>query len=91
MGRFMDWQTEARPKKGENWIDVRKRLLNFLRDIEKKYKSKRILIISHGDPLWLFEGIIKRKTNQELLDQVFKYKNFKNNHYIEMGELRKIS
>jgi broad specificity phosphatase PhoE len=29
-------------------------MLNFLKEIDKKYKNKKILIVSHGDSLWLF-------------------------------------
>jgi len=76
---------KKRPLKGESWNDVRKRLKSFLKDIEKKHKNKKILIVSHGDPLWLFEGIIKKMTNKELLDEIFQDKK-----YIKMGELRKL-
>lgn len=70
-----------RPEKGESWNDVKKRLKNFLKDIEKKYKNKKILIVSHGDPLWLFEGIIKGWSNKGQLDH--------KDTYIKVGELRK--
>jgi len=57
-----------RPENGENWEDVKKRLTDFLNEIEKKYQNKNILIISHGDPLWLLEGIIRDfKTDEEFL------------------------
>lgn len=71
-----------RPKKAESWNDVKKRLLNFLKEIEKKYKKKKILIVSHGDPLWLFEGIVKGWSNKEQLEN--------KDTYIKVGELRKI-
>jgi isoleucyl-tRNA synthetase len=61
-------------------------MLNFLREIDKKYKNKKILIVSHGDPLWLFWGALKGLTNQEFLDEMFVKKN-----YIKAGELRKLS
>jgi broad specificity phosphatase PhoE len=49
---------------------VKKRLLDFLDDVEKKYKGKNILIISHGDPLWFLAGIIRGlKTDEEFLSQ----------------------
>jgi len=74
-----------RPQGGESWNDVKKRMVDFLTKIDKKYKNKKILIISHGDPLWLLEGVIKGMTNQELLDEIFIKKN-----YIKVGELRKL-
>ena len=74
-----------KPKGGESWSECKKRILNFLKDIDKKYKDKTILIVSHGDPLWLLEGIVKGMTNQELLDEIFVKKN-----YIDIADLRKL-
>ena len=74
-----------RPKKGENWNDVKKRLSQFLKEIEKKYKNKRILIVSHGDPIFLLRGMTRGLSNDQIL------KNLKENLYIEPGEFRKIS
>jgi broad specificity phosphatase PhoE len=59
-----------RPPNGENWNDVKERLLDFLNDVEKKYQGNNILIISHGDPLWFLAGIIKGlASNEEFLSQ----------------------
>lgn len=74
-----------RPKEGESWNDVRKRVLHVLQEIDKKHKNKKILIISHGDSLWILEGAVKGLTNQELLD-----KNFVKKNYIKVGELRRL-
>lgn len=73
------------PKKGESWNDVKKRMVNFLKDVEKKQKGKIILIVSHGDPLWLLEGIVKELTNEEMLKERFK------NGTIKVAELRKLN
>lgn len=73
-----------KPKRGESWNDVEERLLNFLREIEKKNKNKRILIVSHGDPLWLFQGLVKGWSKKRLIKEV------STDNYIKTGELRKI-
>lgn len=70
--------------KGESWSDVKKRILRAIKDIDKQHKGKTILIVSHGDPLWLLEGAMKGLTNQELLNQIFEKK------FIKMGELREL-
>jgi len=58
-----------RPPGGESWNDVKKRTKSFLDDIERKYKKKNILIVSHGDPLWLLAGLIKGvETNEDFLN-----------------------
>ncbi len=44
--------TEA-PEGGETWTELQKRMVAAVKDINQKYRNKRILVISHGDPLWL--------------------------------------
>jgi isoleucyl-tRNA synthetase len=55
-----------RPKDGENVLDVKKRVTGFLYDVDKKYKDKNILIISHEYPLWAIAagalGVNKEET-----------------------------
>ncbi len=43
------------PEGGETFGDVTKRVLEFLTDMEQKYSGKNILLVSHGDPLWLLQ------------------------------------
>lgn len=74
-----------KPKKGESWSDCRGRMLDFLKKIDKRYKNKKILIISHGDSLWLLEGAVKGLTNKEILNE-----NLTKGNYINVGELRKL-
>jgi len=78
-----------RPPKGENWRDVKKRMSDFIKDIEKRYKNKTILIISHGDPLWLLNGVLKGLNEKELLGKrrkdFYPYRDF----YPGVGEILK--
>ncbi len=75
-----------RPEGGESWNDLRKRVKNFIKFLEKEYKDKKFLVVSHGDALWMFEGVIKNMTNQQLLDEIMvKYNN------IKPGELREFN
>ena len=57
-----------RPPKGESWADVQKRMIDFLKEIDKKYKNKRILIVSHKGPLWLLEGTVKGLNDYEIME-----------------------
>ncbi|MFH1714189.1 MAG: histidine phosphatase family protein [Candidatus Nealsonbacteria bacterium] len=75
----------VRPKGGENWNDVKRRVASFLKDIERKHKNKNILVVSHGDALWLLEGMIRDMTNEELLAEIFIKKK-----YIQPEEFREI-
>ncbi|MHB0978254.1 MAG: class I tRNA ligase family protein [Minisyncoccota bacterium] len=47
-----DWFNVTMPG-GESLSDVRKRMGEFLYDLENKYKDKNILIVTHGGPAWL--------------------------------------
>ncbi len=69
---------------GENWGECRRRMVRWLAEIDKKHQNKTILIVSHGDPLWLLEGAVKMLSDQELLNM-----NIKNTD-IKTGEWRKI-
>lgn len=56
------------PEGGENWNDVKRRIYEFLRRIDELMEYKNILIVSHGDPLWLLEGTIKNLSNNKQMD-----------------------
>lgn len=42
-----------RPPEGENLLDVKRRMMLFMEDIEKKYSGKTILIVTHEYPIWM--------------------------------------
>lgn len=65
----------------ENLSDLKKRMINFIRALEKKHQGKNILIASHGDPLWILEAGASGLSNEEIL----------NYDYIETGELRRFN
>jgi len=75
-----------KPEKGESLTEARKRILDFVIEIDNKHKGKNILIVSHGEPLWLLEGTINKKQEKDLIDK----NNIKKN-YIQTGELRKLN
>ncbi len=72
-------------KKGESLNEVLKRMVNFIKEIDNKYKNNAILIISHGEPLWLLDGFLKKINKEKLID-----KNFVKKNYIQTGELKKL-
>ena len=43
---------------GENYADIEKRMSEFIKEAEKKYQGKNILIVSHQRPLTLLEKVI---------------------------------
>ncbi len=44
------------PPEGESLSDLRARLMGFMQDIDRKYRNKKILIISHEYPIWILDG-----------------------------------
>jgi isoleucyl-tRNA synthetase len=78
----MERKFEKAPPEGESWSEVQKRMVDFLKEIEKNYQDKNILIVSHGDPLWLLDGWVKELTYKEML------KDRKSGCPIKIGELK---
>ena len=58
-------------------------MINFLEEIDKKYKNKNILIISHGTPLYLLEETIGGLKDEKLLER---NKDFS----LEVGQFKKL-
>lgn len=56
------------PLGGESLSEVKKRMLSISKVINKNHVNKNILIVSHGDPLWMLEGVLKGFSNNEILD-----------------------
>ncbi len=45
-----------RPNGGENLSDVKKRVCDFLSEMERRYEGKNILIVTHEYPIWMMEA-----------------------------------
>jgi isoleucyl-tRNA synthetase len=41
------------PEGGETWKQLQDRIVSFVQEINKNNSGKKILVVSHGDPLWL--------------------------------------
>lgn len=81
--RFSEKRFFRAPKNGESWGQVQKRMLDFLKEIDKQRRGKTILIISHGDSLWLLQGAVKNLPRKKILKD-------REDNYIGTGELRKL-
>lgn len=69
------------PAGGENLTDVKIRMFSFLRDINGIHQNKNILIVGHGDPLWVLEGAMRGLSNEEILKL----------GYPELGNYKKVA
>ena len=72
-----------RPLNGESRQDCRERMMDFLEEVDKKYRNKNILIISHGTPLYLLEGTVRGLKDEKLLEE---NKDFS----LEVGQFKKL-
>jgi len=72
-----------RPLNGESRQDCKKRMIDFLEEIDKKYRNKNILMISHGTPLYLLEGAAKGLEDEKLLER-------KKDFSLKVGEFKKL-
>lgn len=70
---------------GESWNQCKARMVEVLEEIENNFVNKNILIVSHGDPLWLLGGYIRGKSNEELILEMSRKKD------IRTGEIREIN
>lgn len=74
---------EKRPKGGENYNDVKIRIYNFLKEIDKKYEGKTILLVGHQRPFAMLEGAVKGFSIREFLKKI-------EPKTMKKGELREI-
>jgi isoleucyl-tRNA synthetase len=68
---------------GESWRDVRARMFSAVAEIDREYEGKRILLVSHGDPLWLLDSLTKNLSEEEAIAK-------RRALYMERGELRRV-
>ncbi len=51
----------------ETLNDIRNRMADFLHDMERTHQGKTIVLVSHGDPIWMLESVITGRTTKETL------------------------
>lgn len=73
------------PPKGESYLEVLERMMSFLKDTDKKYKGKNILIVSHEGPLFLLQGKVMGLSLKETI------KKFPLEKRIHKGEIRELN
>jgi len=84
MRSLSDYFTAPLPH-GESNQDLYKRMGGFIYDIEKKYVGKKILIVTHGDPIMALFILSGGFTGARLQEHE---KSFK---YYDKGEIRKLN
>lgn len=83
--KYYEKRFKLAPKKGENYSQLEKRMLGFIKAMEKKYQGKKILIVSHQRPITLMEKAVKGYGMEKLVKIIMDKKE------IKTGELRKLA
>jgi len=68
---------------GENYSDVKKRTYSFLKEVDKNYSNKNILIVSHEAILSLMEAVAEGVSNKDFF-------NFRGKEKLNVAEFKKI-
>ncbi len=74
------------PLRGETYAQILNRMSDFLKSLEKKYKDRNILIVSHEGPLFLLQGWVE---GLSLVQTIKKYPTPKRIHKAEIRQLNK--
>lgn len=70
----------------ETLTDVRKRVYEFIREIEAKHKGKTIVVVSHDYPLWMLESVMRGWTDEEAVAE----KHARGDDFCRTGEARPV-
>lgn len=54
------------PEGGENFSETRKRMMAFVREINLKHAGETVLVVSHGDPLYILDCVFNRVPDDKL-------------------------
>ncbi|MFA6376842.1 MAG: class I tRNA ligase family protein, partial [Candidatus Paceibacterota bacterium] len=76
----------AKPPKGESLTGLRKRVYDFLADVDKKYEGKTIVIVSHEMPLTFLEWTLNGMALADIVEDRYSGKIKK----IETGKFRPV-
>ena len=68
----------------ETYSQIQKRALSFLWEMEKKYKNKNILIVSHQVPITLLLGKIQGLNQEQIMKKYFNESEIQNGQLIEI-------
>jgi broad specificity phosphatase PhoE len=61
-----------KPEGGEKYIDIEKRMVGFLKSIDKKFKNKIILIVSHELHMMLLEAAVHGVSKEDFYNHRIK-------------------
>lgn len=75
------------PEGNESYMDVKRRVMSFLYDLEHTYKDKKILIVTHGGPAWLLFAGARGLDPEQSLEMIRQKIDF---HFFENAEIAEL-
>ncbi len=78
-----DRALDVRLYDGETRREVRARMVSFVRELDRHHSGKHIIVVSHGDPLWLLQSGLAGLNDQESAES-------RKQNYMAKGEVRVI-
>jgi len=76
---------DKKPEGGESLVDLRKRVWDFAWEIERKYKGKKILIVTHDYPNWMLAQAMSGWTREEATVEMKK----RRDQFLDKGSFEK--
>ena len=76
------------PPKGETYRDLQKRMYSFLKEIDKEYSNKTILIISHQLNLMLLDAKINKISDKDFIKKYFRSKRFDTGKFNKLSSIK---
>ncbi len=73
---------EKNPERGESLRVLRERVWNFIKDLERRFKNKRILLVTHGDPAFMLSQIANGWPEKDLHETA--------ENYFKVGEVKEV-
>ncbi|MBI2637829.1 MAG: class I tRNA ligase family protein, partial [Candidatus Sungbacteria bacterium] len=77
-----------RPPNGETLSDLRRRMMDFIEEIEKKLSGKKILIVSHEYPIWMLASGSLGWSNEATIEA---HSGGRADDFIRFAEIQKLS
>ena len=75
---------EESPEGGENMQDVKKRVTDFLIDIDQKYSDEKILFVTHERPYWMLVAGAQFMNKKDSLLWLEKDRGVSNSEWVEL-------
>lgn len=66
------------PEGGETYADMKRRVGDALYDIDSKHSEKNVLLVTHGDVVWMLDGVANGWNSKEMCENKFKDGEFNN-------------